>query len=109
MITEKEFEVYRTLKYKYLEFIETKIKENCSKIVQIGAFTAELNEVGKVVLSQTKFPYLFNEDTALRISYMNWVSKTGRKPTLEILNAKDWYQKRVEAFDSILSLSKFNV
>lgn len=106
MITEKEFEDFRELKKEYSKIANIKILEHCNRIVQIGAYTAELDENGKVVLSQTKFPSQFTEETALEILNMKWVSNSERKPTLEILNTKDWYLIRIKAIDSILSLSK---
>ncbi len=106
MITENEFEDYRNLKNEYNKVVNTKILEHCNKIVQIGAYTAKLDENGNVELSRTRFPSQFTEETATKILNMKWVSDTGKKPTLEILNAKDWYQSRINALDTILTLSK---
>lgn len=107
MITEKEFEDYRNLKVEYTKIVNTRILENSNKIVQIGAYTAKLDDNGNVELSRTYFPSQYTEETALKILNMNWVSRSSiQKPTLEVLNAKDWYQNRTNALDSILTLSK---
>ena len=108
MITEQEFEDYRNLKNEYTKIVNTKILEDNNKIVQIGAYTASIDEKGNVELSRTQFPSQFTEDVASKILNMNWVSNSEKKPTLEILNVKDWYQNRIKALDSILTLSKQN-
>lgn len=72
MITEQEFKDYRNL------------------------YTVKLDDNGNVELSRTYFPSQFTEEKASKILNMNWVSRSSkRKPTLEVLNAEDWYQNRI--------------
>jgi hypothetical protein len=106
MITDKEFKDFHALKKEYSKIVEAKTLDHYNKIIQIGAFTAELDKDGEVVLSQTKFPSQFTEVIARKIFNMNWVSNSDRNPTLEILNVRDWYTNRINALDTILSFNK---
>lgn len=51
MITEAEIDEFISLRKEYEKIVTSKVLENCNKIVQIGAFTAELKEDGNIALS----------------------------------------------------------
>ncbi len=102
-ITKKEIEGYKELKKQYESIVNTSILENYNKIIQIGAYTAELDENKKVILSQTKFPSQFTEQTATKIINMNWVTINNKKANVEIYNVKEWYKEKIQSLDFIIN------
>jgi hypothetical protein len=106
IFTEPEIAQYIELKEEYLDFLSNLILEKCNKIVQIGAYTADLGEFGMVRLSRNKFPMQFTEKTAKEISEMSWQSNTPKKPIIKIFNVKDWYKSKIETLNKIIAFSK---
>ena len=101
-ITKKEIEKYKKLKKQYLGIVNTNILEYCNKIVQIGAYTAELDE-NEIILSRTKFPSQFSEKSAEEIANMNWRSTNDKKANVEIYSVNEWYNEKIQALNYIIN------
>ncbi len=101
-ITKTEIDAYKELKKQYTNIVNTSILENCNKIVQIGAYTAEIDKNNIVTLSRNKFPSQFTEKSANDIVNMNWTSSNNKKANIEIYNIKDWYRGKIEALNFII-------
>jgi hypothetical protein len=102
-ITKKEIEEYKRLKKQYQSIVNTSILEHCNKIIQIGAYTAELNEDNNVILSRTKFPSQFSEKSATQIVRMDWRTTNDKKANVEIYNVKEWYKDKIQSLDFIIN------
>ncbi len=107
-ISKKEIDDYLELKKQYTNIVNTNILENCNKIVQIGAYTAEVGKNNSIILSRNKFPSQFAEKSANDIVNMNWTSSNNKKANVEVYNIKDWYRGKIEALDFIIKNYNIN-
>ncbi len=102
-INKKKIDDYLELKKQYINIVNTNILENCNKIVQIGAYTAEVGKNNSIILSRNKFPSQFTEKSANDIVNMNWTSTNNKKANVKIYDIKEWYREKTEALDFIIN------
>jgi hypothetical protein len=101
MISKNQIKEYKLLREQYLSIIDTSILERHNKIVQIGAYTAEVGQNNHIVLSRSKFPSQFTENSAQEILEIGWTS-INDKAHIEIYNVRDWYKNKIKALDFII-------
>jgi len=90
------------LKKEYEKVLNFNIIERCNKIVQAGAYTLATNKNNRVILSSSKFPMQFSDESVKELLKIKWESPNDIKPTVKVYNVKDWYGMKKEALDTII-------
>ncbi len=88
----------------YKDIISTSILESANKIVEVGdILTLSTDENNRTILVNTHYPTQFTDKSVAQILTMTFRNHNNEVIKPQIYMAKDWYRKRLDELNSVLS------
>lgn len=90
----------------YQRQIELRVLDNCPFILEVGALTIGLDEIGKVITQNTNYPTQFTQKAVDEILTMNFKNENEERVVPKVYGRTEWYSERLNDLKQSIKLLK---